>query len=696
MQGKVRKAVETYIAKRLFGYGPSEDWSYVDQFQGPVKDIRLLGMYSGVAYRCINTIAEAIAGQYVPYFYNLDNQGKKQTINSHPFYIVLNNPNPDLTYYQLIEGSASFIEQFGEFFWYMVGGEKTGYSNGVKQIYLLRPDKMGIVLDKKTGEVIGYNYNPGSGGNKIPFTPEEIKHFMTFNPKSPYRGFSTVEAAVDYIQTEEEVSRFTRNFFRNNAAMSGVLNVNGKMPRENWNKFVRQWRERYQGVDNAGKVALVRDSQVEFTPVGTNINDMQLDALKQTTVDQILMMFRIPKGLFGMETDQGLGRASVETLEYIFAKWTIDNKLDRLDDFIEGCLKDYYPKQVALVGHNNIIPDDKEYTLNFYNQGVDRWITRQEIRDRDPELQNNDIAGAQQLFTTIQQMPLEDAGTQPTSSSSQSAAKVTLVKAKKKVAKELDYTIKQKESYRLSLERNSVAYSRRYRKGLLKVLKEQEQTVLSNLNHLAAKALADDLFNMGDEDSDFQDEIMPILSNLAAEQGQLALEFAGQSEGKYQLSKAILSALQASTKKMSQNFNQDTLDQLSASLAEGMQNGESIDDLSQRVADVYDQAQGWRTDRVARTESLGASNSATLDAYRQTGYVTAMTWYANPGACEYCDSMDGTTVGIEQNFVNQGDSVDVTQDDGSTDSYQADYGDVETPPLHPNCSCTIIPVTEAD
>lgn len=436
---KIRNIAKTYVAKRLFGYGPTDDYSAIDQFTGPAKDIQLLGMYSGVAYRCINTLAEAIAGQYVPYPYNLDSKGKKQTIPDHPFWNVLNSPNPDMTYYQLIEGSASFVEQFGEFFWYMVGGTLSGNQadpkqpgSGIKQIYLLRPDKVAVQLDKKTGEVIGYKYQVGSAGQTMPFTTDEIMHYMTFNPKSAYRGYSTVEAALDYIQTEEEVSRFTRNYFRNNAAMSGIISVEGKLTRDNWNKFVRQWRERYQGVDNAGKVALVRDSQIKFTPVTSSISDMQLNDLKQTTVDQILMMFRIPKGLFGMESDQGLGRASVETLEYIFAKWTVDNKLDRFDDFIERALKTYYPKQVALVGHQNIIPDDKEYKLNYYNQGVDRWITRKEIRDEDPELQNNDIAGAGQLFTTIQQMPLEDAGTQPTASSTSSTSSIRLVKSQKK------------------------------------------------------------------------------------------------------------------------------------------------------------------------------------------------------------------------------------------------------------------------
>lgn len=698
----IRRIIEGYVAKRLFGYGNAGDFSYVDQFTGSKNDLKLLNLYQGLAYRCIDLISEGVASKYEPYLYTLDSAGKKTTVSSHPFLDLLQSPNPDIGFYDLLEGSQTFVEMFGEFFWYMVPYQKSGYGKGVAQIYLLRPDKMAIAVDKTTGDVVGYKYTTGNGADKIPFSVDEIIHYTKFNPKNPYRGKSPLEASIEYVMTETEVSKFTRNYFNNNAAMSGVLNVSGKIGRDQWNKFVRQWRERYQGVENAGKVALVRDSQISFTPTSSNLSEMQLSELKQTTVDQILLMFKVPKGLLGMSQGEGLGRSSVETLEYIFAKWTLDNKLGRMDDTIQRILKKYYattmPGQTLMVGHTNIVPDDKAYLLNYYNQGVDRWITREEIRDRDPELQNNKIGGAKQLFTTVQQIPLEDAGTQSASSTSQSSGeKLTLVKAgsKKKVAKDLEYSVQQKEAYRQSVERNSVAYARQYRRGLLGVLKEQEASVLSKLKGLHGKGIGDDLLDLSDEDNEFVSELMPVIQSLVAEQGQLAMEFAGASTD-YQLSQSIINALSKSTKKMAQNFNQETIDQLSATLAEGMNNGESIHDLSDRVAGVYEAAQGYRTDRVARTESLAASNSATLDAYKQTGYVTAMTWFANPGACEYCDEMNGTTVGLEETFVNQGDSVDVTTDDGSTSSYQADYGDVETPPLHPNCSCTIVPVTSVD
>lgn len=227
------------------------------------------------------------------------------------------------------------------------------------------------------------------------------------------------------------------------------------------------------------------------------------------------------------------------------------------------------------------------------------------------------------------------------------------------------------------------------------MLRQQEAVVKDNISHLAGKSIGDSLVNAHAENTKITAALTPVLHALVGEQGKIALEFSG-SDASYQQSKALTSAIAASTKKMSQNFNSETIDQLTTTLNEGIQAGESISDLSSRVASVYDTATSYRSDRVARTESQFASNGATLDAYTQNPVVTSMQWFANPGACPYCDELDGTVVGLSESFVSQGDSVDTTDANGDDISYQADYGDVDTPPLHPNCSCTIIPVTEAD
>jgi hypothetical protein len=52
--------------------------------------------------------------------------------------------------------------------------------------------------------------------------------------------------------------------------------------------------------------------------------------------------------------------------------------------------------------------------------------------------------------------------------------------------------------------------------------------------------------------------------------------------------------------------------------------------------------------------------------------------------------MNGKTVGIDQNFFENGESLTVGEgDDAKTMSL--DYGDVGAPPLHPNCMCFLRP-----
>jgi HK97 family phage portal protein len=729
MANKLITDIKNLMQRRLFGFGPTEDWSYIDNFQGPPKDVKLLGMYSGIAYRCIDTIATAIGGSYSPYFFTVDSTGKKTTIPNHPLAALLGAPNPDVSQFELFEGSATFVEQFGEFFWYMVPGALSGYGSGVKEIYLMRPDRMGIVVEKGTGDVIGYNYTSGMSGKKIPFTVEEIMHYMTFNPKNPYRGYATLEAAAEYVLTEEEVSRFTRNYFRNNAAMSGIISVEGKTSRDNWNKFVRQWRERYQGVDNAGKVALVRDSQIKFTPISSSISDMQLKDLKESTIEQILLMFRVPKGLLGLESGEGLGRASVETLEYIFAKWTIDPKLSRLDDLLLKVQRKYYSKFTNLIEHISIIPTDKIYQLQVWNQGVDRWLTRNEIRSQDPLTANVEIPGDDQLFTLTTQVPLisaedqaaKDAAAAKAQADALAAAQAAAEAAKPKddgdgsdsesaaedktdksivriVSKKKDKSLivkkENKESFRLHLEKTSDEYARKYKEAMLTVLKKQEAHVQSKTKHLTGKALADDLIDMAKEDAAFMEAITPVLEYLAMDQGVEAMEFSGGEGSDFVLSKSLIAALEKSTKKMAKNFNDETVSQLSEGLADALNNGATASEISALVGSIYGEAKGYRTERVARTESIGASNAATRDAYQQNPIVTSMQWFANSDACPFCAELDGKEVGLTESFVSQGDSVDTTDSQGNDISYQADYGDVETPPLHPNCACTIVPITE--
>lgn len=699
---------EILIGKRLFGYGKEDETFGLMQMTGTdTRSASKLDAYKGIVQGCVSLIGEAAGGMYEPIAYR--RKGDQLEAVQHEFLELLRRPAgrdqnaESFSMFDLFEATASFIALQGECFWYMALGETSGRP---REIVILRPDKVGIDIDKDTGDVNGY-FIRRAQGSPIPLEVNEVLHFKQFNPKDPYRGKGTVEAADDYIATDDLTAKFTRNFFDNNAGLSGILEIKGEVTKNAFKKFVRAWRDKYEGVDAAGKVAIIRASEAAFTKVGLGLDEIDMSALRKMSQEDVAMMFRVPLALLGkLSEGTGLGRANIETLEYIFLKWNINNKFKKFDAIIDFAIERYYPQDRDLtIKHANIIPDDKEFQLNVRDKGVDRWLTRNEIRKEDGL---DDAEGGDKLRAPLSSFPIDEDLSGGGSDSASTESKGIVLKIRRKVPvpepKKKDETpplqdsetnnttlnSEQKETFRLSLMRNQGAYERRYKKKMTPILKDQRREALDNLEaHAGSIGKAQQkLFDDAAYDKLLTDALTPVLEDLGKEQGSLAMVFAGDDEGEFILNARYKKYVQSRTSKMAKNFNDETLDKLNKTLAEGIQAGESLEKLRKRLENVYDDAERYRTLRVARTETLNASNEATNEAYRQTGYVKGKEWYVNPDACEQCLPFEGKTIGLDETFVKQGESYE----DGNGEVHENTYDDIDSPPLHPNCRCTILPV----
>ena len=387
-----------------------------------------LEAYKNVVYACVSLIGET-CGDYTPMIQR-KNGDQWETID-HEFLRLLNRPGgrdlkaASFSSFDLWEGTSIYQLLQGDCFWYMAKG---AVSSKPREIVLLRADKVGTDIDKDTGDVNGY-FIRRSVGDPIPLEVDEVLRFPLFNPKDPYKGFGSVEAGNDYIGTDEATAEYTKNFFGNNAGLSGVLSIKGEVTKGAFRKFVRAWREKYEGVDNAGKVAVLRDSDATFTSVGSSLSDLQMPDLRKMTLDDVLMIFKVPLPLLGKAEQTGLGRANVEALEYIFAKYNIDKKFQRFDAVLQFALERYYGATDLRVVHKNIIPEDKDFELNQRDKAVDRWITRDEIRDEEGK---DPAPGGQQLFVPAMNIPLDEASTtQPTTTQQSITGKIIRTVKKK-------------------------------------------------------------------------------------------------------------------------------------------------------------------------------------------------------------------------------------------------------------------------
>lgn len=616
----------------------------------------------GITYKAIDKIGMSVSG-YKPQL----QRRVGETVETHPIYTLAAQPNPNQSGHYFHHLEAMIYEIYGETFWYKVRGDRSGK---VKQLYLLNPAQ--IELKFNQGELIGYILHKANG-EQVPFEIDEIYHDKRPNPFNEWRGLSVMERASQYIDIELTTTSFTLNYMRNNASPSGIVSL-PDMDRDAFKQFAAQWREGYEGPENAGKTAFIRGGEASFKAVGATLKDVDQKITRDMAKDDVLMMFDVPKGLLGTSGDKGMGRAETEALEYIFAKYKVEPMMDRLDEIYENLAKEMDARDTfAEVTHESTVPEDKNYLLQQNKEGVGRWITINEARQASglPPLEK----GGDELGTP-------PAAPTAATDNAKAAKKIVLKKklTKAEMAKKLN---QEQEAFRKNLIATNEIYEKKYKSVLSKFVSNQEDTVISRIN-ASNKAFEEWLFDVKNEAEKLAELLVPVVLELMEAQGEDVTNFV--SGELLTISPEIRRKVDQNVLQISGVFNADTIKALEKTLSDGQTKGESLVKLKKRVEDVYGDAKGYRAERIARTETLKASNNTAELVYQQSGY-NEVEWFTNPGACEFCSTFQGQSKKIGTSFLNVGDSVTGNNGGQMTVSYE----NILTPPLHPNCTCSLVP-----
>lgn len=652
----------------------------------------LLNQNAGYVWTCISAIASEVA-KFKPKIVKDNAKGEQVELADHQFLQVLRKPNPFMSQYVLFEFTSAYQEATGEAFWYFALGEN---SRKPKEIYVLRPDRIKVAVDRTTGLPSGYVYNTGT--QEIPLEVDEVLCFKYPNLIDPNRGLGPIEAGGLYVETEEAASKFTRNFLFNQGRPSGVVSVSGQISKDDFDEFKRKWKQEYSGTDNAGKTAVLRNAEVAFTQLGVGLDGVALQAAKNLSRDDIMAMFRVSKPILGITED--VNRANAEAAEYIFAKRVIDAKMFRLADTLETFIDRIYGDASITVIYDSPVPEDMIAKVNENTAAINSWKTRDEIR---AELGLGPTEGGDKFWMPFN---LVEAGSPvKTEKSNRTVGKIVIRRKKKKPypkeqeaqsgRKDFSFPHEVKENFRLSIIRNQALYSTQVIKDLRKLLDKQLSKIIAQLKpqkllngEINQKAYNDILFEPVEDAQTMVEELRPIILELAKKQGDLALLLAGADDLKFELSKLANDEITRRIGKLSLEYSRETREKLEQVLTEGLRNNDSLAQIIKNVKAVYGDAKNFRAERLARTETLDVSSVSAREGYKQTGYVTKIEWFANPDACEFCQELDGKVVGIDNNFAELGQQIEGV----NGGILNVDYDTMDGPPAHPNCECTLLPV----
>lgn len=747
---------KTELQKGLADSFNADNYDEPIGFQGPgvvygdvppkMKSSEYLQAATGWVYAAVSAIADAVIKLKLR-MYKVAPNGDITEVTEHPALDLLYRVNPYMTFVDHIWLTQQYLELTGEAPWFIDRGESG--KQEPQNIILLQPDKLFIKKsdNKESLDVVtGYEYRLNSTTN-IQIKPDELLFLKYPDPTNSFRGKGTLQAAAKVVDIDNFSEDYNRSFFYNGARPDSTFTTPNKLTKAQRDVLRADISRLHKGTKNAHKVAIL-ESGLKWEAMSVSGKDMEFMEQQRFSRDKILAIFRVPKSIVSVTEDVNLANAKVG--EYVFAKWTIKPKLERLvAQLNEFFLPMFKGTDKMFLSFDDPVPSDTADIVQRFTAALNLgYMTRNEVR---AELNLPDVGPeGDKLLIPNSIRPIEDAGaTNPIPfglsveaghaknrykgiiersvngyyramrvTKAVETAKKAIKKVESKVdqivANEIKTVVKQRkdkvdkikkewENSKDIFVKATVSRFDRYeayvKKTQLLIFKMQAKKIDDKFNKKSkAKSINTDKYLLDEED---ETQIMvriydPILRQIITEQGRQASKLVTGKAAFSIATEPVQQYLQNRSYDFSIGVNQETNRLLGEALAEGVAAGEGIPELRTRVAGVFEGMADYRAERIARSEVIRASGFATHEAYDQSGVVEAQEWLATEDdkTCQWCIEMEnkfgpGTGgIPISDSFFNKGDTF--KGKDGGI--LNLDYSDIEYPPLHTSCRCTLIAV----
>jgi len=337
-------------ALRKFGYEPIRDTSQATPelaeeaaFEGETKTEDFLKAYlnSLWVYICVNKVATSAAK--VPFkFYKkrISKGGKRVDLpQDHELYQLLRKVNPWCTRFNLMDATFAFVLLAGNAYWELC--RKNKKSNKIKEIYVLRPDRIEVIPDPKK-YIKGYTYT--INGKEIPFKAEDILQFKLFSPILEYEGTPATKPAERLISLDLYAWKYNVRFFKAGARVLGVLETDRSLSDKAIKRLETKWIGKYGGYEKAFKTAILEEG-LKYKPTATTHKEMEFIELAKMVRESICSAYGVYPAIVGLFEYSNYSNATEQ--RQLFYEETIIPLLIWMQEYISSFLCPYFDSRIV-------------------------------------------------------------------------------------------------------------------------------------------------------------------------------------------------------------------------------------------------------------------------------------------------------------------------------------------------------------
>lgn len=378
--------------KSLFGFGQARDkpvdkaadagYSFLfgrTTSGNPVNE--RTAMQTTAVYACVRILAEAVASLPL-HVYEYQDDGGKKLVHDHPLYYLLHDePNPEMTSFVFRETLMSHLLIWGNAYAQII---RDG-AGRVLGLYPLLPDKMDVQRDDKGN--IYYVYSRNSDENpmfkeygNIKLKAEDVLHIpgLGFDGLIGYSPIAMAKNAVGMTLACEE---YGASFFANGANPGGVLEHPGVL--KDPSKVRESWNSVYRGVSNAHKIAVLEEG-MKYQQIGIPPEEAQFLETRKFQINEIARLYRIPPHMVGDLDKSSFSNIEQQSLEFV--KYTLDPWVIRWEQSLQRSLllPGEKGKYFIKLNVDGLLRGDYQSRMNGYAVGRQNgWFSANDIREME-------------------------------------------------------------------------------------------------------------------------------------------------------------------------------------------------------------------------------------------------------------------------------------------------------------------------
>lgn len=597
----ISPSLVTHLPSNFYGFEHYTDSHVLRSYQDS------LYLFIGVSL-----IAKHATGVELDLYKIKNTKGETEEVLDHPIIDLMSKPNPFQTRRELMEVSFSHYLLAGDVFWYVNLEEK--------EMHVLRPDYVEIVLTNDRRSILAYEYRHGDVQS---FRPENIIHIKNPNPTDILRGIGVVRPASVRIATEKEASTYQANFFKNQGRPDFVVFSDDEVTEDKSDNFRMRWKRLFGG-NQAGQVGVFGANVKDIKELNKTPKEMDFTASQHFLRDDILAALHVPKA---MVTTDDVNLANSKEAYRMFLQEAVIPVLDAFVDAINNKLLPAIDDALFFT-FEDPTPNDREMMLKEVTQlkqaGV---ITANEGRaeygyeamDGGDELATQRLANDRQLMDQAKAIL---------------RTRRTLYRKFKAIESitVLNTTPARQMNSIFATKSMKEAFAKAYNDKVDRKATILEDAILRYQEGLQERILASDFDLNGFMDKDTEKRLArealgPVVVRLYTEGGQEALDaMFRKSADRFFADEVLLAALDGRIFFFTDSMTETAFEILKARIVSGISAGDSLDKLASDIRGVFKDWGRKRAMMIARTETGFALSKATNDAYGQSSVVTGKEW----------------------------------------------------------------------